>query len=707
MRKVSVRLLVALMLFAVAAGARAVPRNSVAVVVDSATYAAVENAVKAYAQAITRYDAKKVFVLVAAPSWTPETLRDSLYSLHNSSSLEGAVLVGDIPVPMIRRAHHLATAFKMNPEAAWKRSSIPSDRYYDDFGLFFQFLKKEGDLYYYDLSPVGSQKVECDIYTARIKPSKTDPRHSFTELTALFLERAAAAKAQPEVLDQVFHFGGHGNSSESFNARIDEDRAMYEQFGPDVRVRYLNFDEDRFVRARLKAVLSDPELDFAHLHTHGGVDAQYLSKEPYTFMASEHLANFKAFLRSKMRSSKDRDKTKASLMESYGVPEAWIDEWDAPELSQKDSLRSAKVDLTLSDMDGYAPAVKVLILDACFNGAFLHDDYVAARYAFGADSRCLAVFGNSVNIIQDHWKNELAGLLGCGVCVGNWARQNMTLESHLFGDPTLRFAARRDAPAGLDFVVTRYWDPYEMRKLARSPIPDVAGYAMKYGAPVKAGASLNLRMEQLMYTVRNSVDSKELADAIASGLDDRYELVRRMSARYAEGCGAPQLLPVIAARYLDPGESSRVRYHLLAALGLYPYADVEKALRDAWSGIWPEKEDFEAMLTRLRRSAEAEEKEFAALTDNAASVKERRSTVRAQRNACKPAAIAPMLALVADEGADEALRCQAAEALGWYVYSWYRRDIYDALGKMPAGNMKVAGEVTRTRRRLEDIANVR
>ena len=66
-----------------------------------------------------------------------------------------------------------------------------------------------------------------------------------------------------------------------------------------------------------------------------------------------------------------------------------------------------------------------------------------------------------------------------------------------------------------------------------------------------------------------------------------------------------------------------------------------------------------------------------------------------------------MLALVADEGADEALRCQAAEALGWYVYSWYRRDIYDALGKMPAGNMKVAGEVTRTRRRLEDIANVR
>lgn len=687
--------------------ASATKRNAVAIVIDSSTYAAVAPAVRAYASAIEKYDGKAVRLMVAGPSWSPAQIRDSLYVLHCSASLEGAVLVGDIPVPMIRRAHHLATAFKMNPSWKWKRSSIPSDRYYDDFGLAFTFLKQEGKLFYYDLSPEGSQKVHCDIYTARIKPSKTDPQHSFTQLTGMFLERAAAAKATPEKLDEAFHFGGHGNSSESINARIDEDRAMYEQFGPDVRVRYLNFDEDRFVRARLKALLADPSLDYAHLHTHGGVGAQYLSKEPYTFMPSEHLRIFKAFLRSKMRSAKDRDKTRASLMESYGVPGAWLDEWNDPALAQEDSLRSARVDLVLSDLDGYAPAVRLLILDACFNGAFLHDDYVAARYAFGADSRCLAVFGNSVNIIQDHWKNELAGLLGCGVCVGNWARQNMTLESHLFGDPTMHFEARADAPAGLDALVTRYGDRAVLRKLARSSIPDVAGYAMKYGLPVEAGNSLNLRMEQFMYAVRNYTDREALVRTISSALNDPYELIRRMAARYAEGCGAPQLLELIASHYLDPAESARVRYHLFAALGLYPYADVEKALRASWKGIWPEQEDFDVLLTRLRRSAEGDAAEFAALSDASVSVKERGATVSAQRNACKPAAIQPMLALVADGNADEELRCKAAEALGWYVYSWYAREIYDKLQAMTLTDAAVADEVHRTMRRLEDIANIR
>jgi len=687
--------------------ASAAKRSAVAIVIDSATYSAVSDAVRSYASAIEKYDGKAVRLMVAGPSWAPEQIRDSLYMLYCKDALEGAVLVGDIPVPMIRRAHHLATAFKMNPSWKWKRSSIPSDRYYDDFGLAFTFLKQEDKLFYYDLSPEGRQKVHCDIYTARIKPAKTDPQHSFTELIALFLERAAAEKAKPEKLDEVFHFGGHGNSSESINARIDEDRAMYEQFGPDVRVRYLNFDEDRFVRARLKAVLANPALDYAHLHTHGGVEAQYLSKEPYTFMPTEHLRNFKAFLRSKMRSAKDRDKTKASLMESYGVPEAWLDEWNDPVLAQEDSLRSARVDLVLSDLDGYAPAVRVLILDACFNGAFLHDDYVAARYAFGADSRCLAVFGNSVNIIQDHWKNELAGLLGCGVCVGNWARQNLTLESHLFGDPTMHFEARADAPAGLDALVTRYEDKAVLRKLARSSVPDVAGYAMKYGVPVKAGNSLNLRMEQLMYGVRNYTDREDLVRTITAGLDDPYELIRRMAARYAEGCGAPQLLEPIAAHYLDPAESARVRYHLFAALGLYPYADVEKVLRASWNGIWPEQEDFDALLTRLKRSADGDAAEFAALSDASASVKERSSTVSAQRNACKPAAVAPMLTLVADESADATLRCKAAEALGWYVYSWYAREIYDKLQAMHIADAAVADEVHRTLRRLEDIANIR
>ena len=203
--------------------------NSVAIVADKATYAACKPSVERYAAAIGRYDGKDALVLVA--DWTPERLRDTLKYLHGRRKLEGAVLVGNIPVPMIRRAHHLCTAFKMDPKYPVKRSSVPSDRFYDDFGLQFRFINRDGDLWYYDLMPEGAQRVRCDIYTARVKPSRKDPEHSFEDLVCEFLDRAAEAKTTRDPLDRVFHFGGHGNSSESFNARIDEERAYYEQFG--------------------------------------------------------------------------------------------------------------------------------------------------------------------------------------------------------------------------------------------------------------------------------------------------------------------------------------------------------------------------------------------------------------------------------------------------------------------------------------------
>ncbi|MBQ7269699.1 MAG: hypothetical protein IJS62_07615 [Bacteroidales bacterium] len=707
-------LIVMLLSLALAASGKAGTGTPVAIVVDSATFSAVGSSVEKYASAIRKFDRKEALVLVAAPAWSPSVIRDTLRSLHDAKGLEGAVLVGDIPVPMIRRAHHLATAFKMNPSMPWKRSSIPSDRFYDDFGLRFKFLKNEGALWYYDLQPEGDQFVKCDIYTARIKPPKTDPSHSFTDLVAEFLDRAAAAKAEaPQPLDRLFHFGGHGNSSESINARIDENRAMYEQFSIDGvggSVSFLNFDEERVIRARLKSVLADKNLDYAHLHTHGGVRAQYLSKEPYTFMASEHIRNARAFLRGKMRSAKekDREKLKSSLMESYGVPASWLEDWDDPVLALQDSLRSASVDLVLSDLDGYASGVRLLILDACFNGAFLHDDYVAARYAFSHGSASLAVFGNSVNIIQDHWKNELAGLLSCGVCVGNWAKCNMTLESHLFGDPTFRFAAVPGVPADLDAIVASGPSAKQLKRLSRCTPVDVRAYAMKCGADVDPGASMNLRMEKFMLSVRNAASVQELGAAIRTGLGDSYELIRRMAARYAEQCGDPALLPLLVQRYLNPLETSRVRYHLLNAFGLYPFEDLQAAFNRYYDGIWPVREDYDAFLSRIQKSRISSETEFAAISrPGEASLKERSMTVSAQRNACNPSAVAPMLEVIADEGGDAGLRCKAAEALGWYVYSVKRADIYKALKGLDIKDVEVADEVTRSIRRLEDNAHLR
>ncbi|MBQ7751051.1 MAG: hypothetical protein IJR77_07530 [Bacteroidales bacterium] len=665
------------------AGAKSV-RTSVAIVVDEQTGGAVSGAIDNYASAI-RSGGKDVFVISVPAEADPCSIRDTLKFLHENRRLEGAVLVGDIPVPMIRRAHHLATAFKMNPAIRRDKSSIPSDRFYDDFSLEFIPLGSEGPLWYYDLSPKGAQRVVCDIYTARIKPSKTDPEHSYTSLIAEFLDRAAARHSSHEAIDRVFHFGGHGNSSESFNARIDENRAYYEMFSlsdGSGRVDYINFDEDQFVRDRLQKILSMKELDIVHLHTHGAVGAQYISKEPYTFMTAGHVENVKSFLRGKMRSAKDKDKTRADLMAYYDVPESWLAGWDDPEQISRDSIRSASVDIVLEDLDGFVSGPSLIMLDACFNGAFLHDDYVAARYAFSHGSNTIAVTANSVNIIQDHWKNELIGLLSQGVCIGNWIKNIQTLESHLFGDPTYVFASRGgNYDAEVAFPTGK-----SARKMLSSKDPSVCGFGIKYLfqnklmqssellSYMKNDPRMNVRMEALMSMVRNPADYGALVATLSEGLGDSYELVRRMSARYASICCDPALEEVQQKALDNPLVTSRVRSHLVG--GLY--------------GVHNEKDALE-------------------IADKTLSAKDRGFAVSAQRNKCNPAAVDPMLELLADSTADKALRIKAAEALGWYVLSVRRDDIYKGCKKLveSESDPEIKDELTRTIARLEDLAYCR
>lgn len=84
--------------------------------------------------------------------------------------IEGAVLIGDIPVVMVRDAQHLTSAFKMDQTAfdRWE-SSVPSDRFYDDFSLEF--------------APLGRDSIHpgCFYYSPdrRNRPSGGPSRHLF------------------------------------------------------------------------------------------------------------------------------------------------------------------------------------------------------------------------------------------------------------------------------------------------------------------------------------------------------------------------------------------------------------------------------------------------------------------------------------------------------------------------------------------------
>ena len=139
---------------------------SIAIVVDSEVLEKCKNSIDSYAASI---EADGLKAIVVEERWgVPDSIRGELKRLYSSKNLEGAVFIGEIPIPMIRNGQHLTTAFKMNQNRAWEQSSVPSDRFYDDFDLQFKFLKQDANkklLFYYSLTPESAQTINCDIYS--------------------------------------------------------------------------------------------------------------------------------------------------------------------------------------------------------------------------------------------------------------------------------------------------------------------------------------------------------------------------------------------------------------------------------------------------------------------------------------------------------------------------------------------------------------
>ena len=99
-------------------------RPAVAVVVDPATRQALTADVDAFVQSMELVGKRGILVV---DRWNqPDSIRAELKRLYDTDGLEGAVLVGNIPIPMVRDAHHLTTAFKMNPSRDWAPNTAPA-----------------------------------------------------------------------------------------------------------------------------------------------------------------------------------------------------------------------------------------------------------------------------------------------------------------------------------------------------------------------------------------------------------------------------------------------------------------------------------------------------------------------------------------------------------------------------------------------------
>ena len=68
-----------------------------------------------------------------------------------------------------------------------KKSSIPSDRYYDDFGLTFDYIKQDSlkpDYHYMTLRADSKQYISPDIYSAQYPPTTLKGSKSLSECYA-------------------------------------------------------------------------------------------------------------------------------------------------------------------------------------------------------------------------------------------------------------------------------------------------------------------------------------------------------------------------------------------------------------------------------------------------------------------------------------------------------------------------------------------
>lgn len=699
-------------------------KTTFAIVIDKESYEQAKAEVDAYRSSVEQ-EGLGTYLLVDA--WQkPDAIRELLMQLHadKKAPLEGCVFVGDIPVPMLRDAQHLCSAFKMNQTAKWHRSSVPSDRYYDDFGLQFDYLKQDESrplLHYYSLRADSEHYLSPDIYSARIKPTVWDGRDKYALLRS-YLKKVVAEKQQnsANVLDHLTMARGHGYNSEDLLAWSGEQLAIREQlpqlFKGGNTVKFMDFTMQFPMKPFYLNEVMKADLDVMLFHHHGGSTAQYINGYPTPNNVPGNIEEIKRFLRSKLpgvAAKKGREAAIEQYMKQYDVPRSWCEEAFDPKKQEEDSIFNLTLDIMTDDIHQLTPNARFVMFDACFTGSYQLDDYLAGSYLF-TEGKTIATQASSVNSIQDKWPDEFLGLLAAGMRVGHFNRLNCFLENHIMGDPTLRFANNTPLKIDINEVLTlKRGDVAFWKKQLSSPLPDMQALALRELS--EAGCAdfptllqqvyndsefFVVRLEALRLLALNHPG--EAAPVLAAALNDSYELTRRFAAEYVEKNGAAELMPAWVEAYLQRPYEKRLRFKILGGLEAYDAKQMQQTVEElAAKHTWYDRSRVEALQKQLIAQGKSTQASVELLTNPDAPLKDLRSEVRSYRNHPVTAVIEPLLAIVADANRDASLRVIAAETLGWYTTYHNKAAIIDPLKQLSIADETVMNEVRKTINRLE------
>lgn len=706
--------------------------TSFAIVIDSRSYEQCRNAVDAY-RSVVEQDGLGTYLIV--DNWQrPEEIRALLQKLHAAtvSPLEGCVLIGDVPVAMVRDAHHLTSAFKMDQERyAWHRSSVPSDRYYDSFDLQFVPLKqdeKQPHLYYYSLSSKGDQQIRASIYSARIRPYDREGETKYEALTK-YLNKVVRERTEnrDNKLDHLTTARGHGYNSESKQAWAGEQIALREQleevFMASGRFKAIDFDDKFPAKSYFLTEVQQPELDVMLFHHHGGPVNQYLNGYPEGSTYEISKANIQMYARSKARELKKGETPSdaiARVAQGLDIPTSWISNTFDQDAIERDSLFNRSLDIYLEDIRASKPAARMVMLDACYNGSFHRDGNVSGEYIFN-DGTTLVAQANSVNVIQDKWPDEFLGLLSMGMRVGTWHQQVMYLETHLIGDPTFRFApSRSDLPHELSRdVVLRGQDTAYWLSLLQSPSGDLQALALKMLKQAKysgisdlllqayrSSNSLIVRTEALK--LLSQINDHNFIEVLKEGVHDSYELIRRMSVELIGKNGSDELVPALVESLLQDSHCKRIVFKQGGAVKLMDSDRMSVELKKvvAQTPIYPDKM-ISGLLESIGAAKQARERLLSELLPKEVTkrtLKDQMFAIRSCRNSPDARVAEALLQIALDKSADETNRVASIEALGWYNYSCKAPSIAQELMQLSEDtSKKVAGEALKSIKRIATV----
>ncbi|MDL2320387.1 HEAT repeat domain-containing protein [Alistipes sp. OttesenSCG-928-B03] len=731
MKKV-ILFLLSVLLPAMAAAQMVIPprtatKTSFAIVVDRASYDKVRGAIEAYRDVI---EADGLGAYIIYDDWqSPTPIREKLIELYNDkkSPIEGAALLGDIPIAMIRDGQHLTSAFKMDQRRNWQQSSIASDRYYDDFGLKFDYIKQDSlkPLYhYYSLRADSRQVLSRTIYSGRIMPLREGNGDKYEQLEKYLLKVVAERRANAgNVVDNLTMARGHGYNSESKVAWSGEQVVLKEQF-PELhktggKVRYMDF-ETRFPAKPLylNEVLR-PELDIMLFHHHGSYYYQFLNGYKNGSDQNTSKENLKLYIRSKVLSAYESGKSKEEAIQHYmdylDVPRAWCEEAFDPAMIEKDSLFNLTLDINVGDVLAISPNARFVMFDACYNGSYYRDEYIAGAYIFN-DGKTIVTQANTVNTIQDKWPDEFLGLLAGGMRVGQWGKYTQFLETHIIGDPTFRFANN-----ALDFdineaVVRHARDVKFWLKKVSHPSVDVQAMAynmlylngypglsdMLYKAYFSSESGI-VRMEAMK--LLQKIDDANYIRVLQAAVDDSYELVRRFAMEWMGKNGSDELIPAFVRSLLTDNSSERVYFKYGQYVKLFNSDKMAEEIRRQMSEmVFYDASVGDKAIAELGRLSAAEQRNLAVITDSSAADKDRRSEIQSFRNHPLSRAAEVLLAFAADPVNSTELRVAVLETLGWYTMSFRRTEIIAGLEKISAagGDAAVTNEATKSIKRLKD-----